>query len=287
MDIDKIQLTFKENDKLETIIKKIPIYNIENTLNNKVKLYLTQKAEQIINYHNPMMELNKNNKLFFVLPYLPNYYFMVAYTVLNVNHPYLFYFNLNHNYINVLIPLGKEYKQANINDYNEIIKMLAFSNVSRNRNGKNNLNSKSNTVLLSAIYLLLNNTIEIRKNGILNSQFNILACENIPVCITKMNEISKMRLSESEKQVMYKQYNEHYLKIGFDLLKKYFKLLGNKNYSEAYSFLKGGETKHNDYYKKRRLNNYFKNNKSIIGHLEIFISLYDILHMVRMKLLNY
>ena len=70
-------------------------------------------------------------------------------------------------------------------------------------------------------------------------------------------------------------------------VKKYFKLLGNKNYSEAYSFLKGGETKHNDYYKKRRLNNFFKNNKSIIGHLEIFISLYEILHMVRMKLLNY
>ena len=144
MDIDKIQLTFKENDKLETIIKKIPIYNIENTLNNKVKLYLTQKAEQIINYHNPIMELNNNNKLFFVLPYLPNYYFMVAYTVLNVNHPYLFYFNLNHNYINVLIPLGKDYKQANINDYNEIIKTLVFSNVSRN--GKNNLNSKSNGI---------------------------------------------------------------------------------------------------------------------------------------------
>lgn len=285
MNLDKIQLTFKENDKLENIIKKIPIYGIENTLNNKVKLYLNQKAEDIIRYHNPMMELNNNNKLFFVLPYLPNYYFMVAYTVLNVNHPYLIYFNLNHTYINVLIPLGKEYKQATINDYNEIIKMLVFSNVSRN--SKHNLNSKSNTVLLSAIYLLLNNTIEIRKNGILNSQFNILACENIPACVSKINEISKMRLSESEKQGMYKHYNDYYLNIGFDLLKNYFKLLGNKNYSEAYSFLKGGETKHNDYYKKRRLNNFFKNNKSIIGHLEIFISLYDILHMVRMKLLNY
>ena len=285
MNLDKIQLTFKENDKLENIIKKIPIYGIENTLNNKVKLYLNQKAEDIIRYHNPMMELNNNNKLFFVLPYLPNYYFMVAYTVLNVNHPYLIYFNLNHTYINVLIPLGKEYKQATINDYNEIIKMLVFSNVSRN--SKHNLNSKSNTVLLSAIYLLLNNTIEIRKNGILNSQFNILACENIPACVSKINEISKMRLSESEKQSMYKHYNDYYLNIGFDLLKNYFKLLGNKNYSEAYSFLKGGETKYNDYYKKRRLNNFFKNNKSIIGHLEIFISLYEILHMVRLKLLNY
>ena len=285
MNLDKIQLTFKENDKLGTIIRTIPMYGLENTLNNKVKLYLTQKAEDIIRYHNPMMVLNNNNKLFFVLPYLPNYYFMVAYTVLNVNHPYLIYFNLNHTYINVLIPLGKEYKQATINDYNEIIKMLVFSNVSRN--SKHNLNSKSNTVLLSAIYLLLNNTIEIRKNGILNSQFNILACENIPACVSKINEISKMRLSESEKQSMYKHYNDYYLNIGFDLLKNYFKLLGNKNYSEAYSFLKGGETKYNDYYKKRRLNNFFKNNKSIIGHLEIFISLYDILHMVRMKLLNY
>ena len=283
MNLDKIQLTFKENDKLGTIIRTIPIYGLENTLNNKVKIYLTQKAEDIIRYHNPMMELNKNNKLFFVLPYLPNYYFMVAYTILNVNHPYLIYLNLNHNYINVLLPLGKDYKQVNINDYNELIKMLVYSNSTT----KTTKNSKSNTVLLTAIYLLLNNTIEIRKNGILNSQFNILSCENIPVCVSKMNDISKMKLSENEKQGMYKKYNEHYLTLGFDLLKNYFRLLSNKKYSEAYSFLKGGNTIHNEYYKKRRLNNFFKNNKSIIGHLEIFISLYEILHMVRLKLLNY
>jgi hypothetical protein len=283
MNLDKIQLTFKENDKLGTIIRTIPIYGLENTLNNKVKLYLTQKAEDIIRYHNPMMELNNNNKLFFVLPYLPNYYFMVAYTILNVNHPYLIYFNLNHTYINVLLPLGKDYGQVNINDYNELIKMLVYSNSTT----KTTKNSKSNIVLLTAIYLLLNNTIEIRKNGILNSQFNILSCENIPVCITKMNDISKMKLSESEKQGMYKKYNEHYLTLGFDLLKNYFRLLSTKKYSEAYSFLKGGNTIHNEYYKKRRLNNFFKNNKSIIGHLEIFISLYEILHMVRLKLLNY
>ena len=280
MNLDKIQLTFKENDKLGTIIRTIPMYGLENTLNNKVKLYLTQKAEDIIRYHNPMMVLNNNNKLFFVLPYLPNYYFMVAYTILNVNHPYLIYFNLNHTYINVLLPLGKDYGQVNINDYNELIKMLVYSNSTTK-------NSKSNTVLLTAIYLLLNNTIEIRKNGILNSQFNILSCENIPVCVSKMNDISKMKLSESEKQGMYKKYNEHYLTLGFDLLKNYFRLLSTKKYSEAYSFLKGGNTIHNEYYKKRRLNNFFKNNKSIIGHLEIFISLYEILHMVRLKLLNY
>jgi hypothetical protein len=38
------------------------------------------------------------------------------------------------------------------------------------------------------------------------------------------------------------------------------------------------------YYKKTRLNNFFRNNKSILGHVEVFISLYEILHMVRTKL---
>jgi hypothetical protein len=75
--------------------------------------------------------------------------------------------------------------------------------------------------------------------------------------------------------------------MGMELLNHYFTLLEQKNYSDAYDFLKGGKSKINKYYGKKRLNTFFKNNKSIMGHLEVFISLYELLHMSRMKLLNY
>ena len=46
--------------------------------------------------------------------------------------------------------------------------------------------------------------------------------------------------------------------------------------------LQGGHSKFNEYYGKTRLNTFFKsskNNNNIIGHLEVFISLYKLLYM--------
>jgi cystathionine beta-synthase len=74
------------------------------------------------------------------------------------------------------------------------------------------------------------------------------------------------------------------------LLKKYFDMLENKDYEEAKLFLKGGGTRANyksKYFGKVRLNTFFKNTKNIIGHLEIFILMYQLLHQARMKLLKY
>ena len=58
-------------------------------------------------------------------------------------------------------------------------------------------------------------------------------------------------------------------------------LLGAREYDEAWEFLKGTR---GQYAGKQRLNTFFKNTKSIIGHLEIFVSLYEIFHMARGKL---
>ena len=285
MSLDNIQLIFNENSKIEKVIENSNLPNTY-TINDKIKAYLNIKATQIIKYHNPYNDFNINNininsnKNIFILPTLPNYVFMVAYTISHVNHPYLIFFNLDSKNINVLIPIGKEYKQANTQDYINIINSITITK-------SKTVSNQNNIALLSAIYILLDNTIQTRKHGIIYSKFSILICDNMTLCINKITEISRMKMLESEKQNLYIQTQEYYIKLGIELLQKYFYLLEKKNYSEAYDLLQGGKNKFSPYYGKTRLNTFFKNNKMVIGHLEVFISLYELLHMVRMKLLNF
>jgi len=282
MAINKIQIIFEENMKIEKIISHIKLPNGVSSTNDKIKAYLNIKAEQIIKIHNPYLDFNINNihtkNNIFVLDIIPRYVFMVAYTISHTNHPYFIYLNLDDKYINVLIPIGKDYKQANTQDYINVINSI--------NNDKTNKTNK-NKPLLVACYLFLKDTLKTRVDGILYSQYSILTCDNMTLCHNKMNELSHSKLSENEYKQKYTQYQDYYMKMGVDLLQKYFNLLENKNYSEAYDLLKGGSSKFSKYYGKTRLNNFFKNNKKIIGHLEVFISLYELLHMARMKLLNY
>lgn len=285
MDISKIQITFQENMKIETIISNINSSGTSSSnINDKIKLYLNIKASQIIKFHNPYIEFNSNNvntkNTIITIPYLPGYIFMVAHTISHINHPYLIYFNMDSKLIYVLIPIGKEYQQAETQEYINVINNISLTNTNTKTN-------KNNIVLIIAIYLLIENTIKTRKYGIQYSQFSILTCENMTLCYNKIYNIIQMKINETEKNKLYKKTQDYYIKIGLELLNKYFTLLEQKNYSEAYDFLKGGKSNFNKYYGKTRLNTFFKNNKIIIGHLEVFISLYELLHMSRIKLLNY
>ena len=294
MNTSKIQITFQENMKIENIISNINgSGSSSNNINDKIKIYLNTKASQIIKFHNPYVDFNSNSNsnnintknTIVSIPYLPGYIFMVAYTISHTNHPYLIYFNRDDKIINVLIPIGKEYQQADTQDYINAINAIHLTNT-KNKN-KTNKTNKTNIVLITAIYLLIENTINTRKYGIQYSQFSILTCENMTLCYNKIYDITQMKINEYEKQKLYKHTQEYYIKIGLELLNKYFTLLEQKNYSEAYDFLKGGKSKFNKYYGKTRLDTFFKNNKTIMGHLEVFISLYELLHLARMKLLNY
>ena len=295
MDTSKIQLVFKENHKIEKIIEQSNLPS-SYTLNDKIKAYLNNKAQQIINYHNPYIEFNINNinvnlnKNVFILDYLPRYVFMVAYTLSHTNHPYLIYFNLDDKFINVLIPIGIEYQQANTEEYINVINTINISSKSKSRSkskskSKNidNIN-ESQIALLTAIYVLLDNTIKTRKYGILYSKFSILTCDTMTLCQNKIIEISKMKIQENEKQKLYVKIQDYYRNIGIELLQNYFYLLEKKEYGKANDFLQGGNTKFSVYYGKTRLNTFFKNNKSILGHLEVFISLYQLLYMNISKL---
>jgi hypothetical protein len=292
MDLNKIQLTFKETMKIENIIVQIKLPNGSGTssINEKIKAYLNIKASQIIKYHNPYLDFNINNNNMYaqnsvlMLDYVPRYVFMIAYTITHLNHPYLIYFNLDDKYINVLIPLGKDYKQADTQYYINVINEISLNKNHSKSVSKSNL---ANVALLAGCYVFLKDTLKTRINGILYSQYSILTCDNMTLCHNKLSELSHSKLSESDYKQKYKQYQEYYMKIGIQLLQKYFTLLDKKNYSEAYELLKGGVNKFSAYYGKTRLNTFFRNNKTIIGHLEVFISLYELLHLARMKLLNY
>jgi len=84
-----------------------------------------------------------------------------------------------------------------------------------------------------------------------------------------------MKVGKTEKETLIKKYNEYYMNKAYDFLKYYFTLLDGKEYNEALLFLKGKDSK---YFGKERLNTFFKNTKLIIGHLEVFIPLYELLH---------
>ena len=207
MDQSNIFLRFRETKKIEKAIKNTEVAN--NNYNDKIRLYLITKAQQFLNYHNKSLEYKESQ--IYTLPNLPNYLFLVFITKTNTNHPYLLYVNLEDNILNFLIPNGKEQKQADINDYIETIKTCNLSD-------------------LSAIYILLDKTIYIRKYAILNLRFNLLDCNNITNCIKKMRDIDKQKISINQKTDLKKKYNEYYLNKALNILKKYFYILEEKNY---------------------------------------------------------
>ena len=271
MTSNSIFLRFKEHSKIEKAINYTRVEsNIHNLLYIEMaKKYLALKAQQFLQYHNKNLEYNESQ--IYTLKVLPRYVFLVFLTKTNVNHPYLLYVNLDSNILNFLIPLGKEKKQADIDEYVEEI-------------------SKCNTYDLSAIYILLDKTIYIRKYSTLNLKFNLLDCNNITNCIKKMKEIDKGKISANAKYELKKKYNEYYINKAIYILKKYFDILDAKDYVEAQLFLKGdnrGMRYKSKYFGKERLNTFFKNTKNIIGHLEIFIILYQLLHQSRMRLLHF
>ena len=267
MNQSSIFLRFKETMKIEKAIKNTHVVNGNDNYNEKLKNYMTLQAIQFLQYHNKSLEYNESQ--IYTLNFLPRYIFLVFLTKTNVNHPYLFYVNLDSNMLNFLIPLGKEKKQSDIDDYIDAI-------------------NTSNTYDLSAIYILLDKTIYIRKYSTLNLRFNLLDCNNITNCIKKMREIDKQKISTTQKYVLKTKYNEYYINKAIDILKKYFDILDKKDYDEAHLFLKGGGFRYKSkYFGKERLNTFFKNTKNIIGHLEIFIVMYELLHQARMRLLKY
>lgn len=265
MNKSQIFFSFTEPDKLENVINGLP----GNDYEAKIRHYMKARATQFISQHNKYLEFKEYE--IYRHQFLPGnmklrYLFAIILTKTNTNHPYLMFLNLDDRYITFLIPFGKDYQQADLNVFTGSIE-------------------EANLAELTAIYTLLERTKFIRENGILESkQFSLLACNNITNCVKKYHEIDKMNISANEKLELKSYYREYYQQKAKEFLAYYFHLLDKKEYDEAWQFLKGDK---GAYQGKQRLNTFFKNTKTIIGHLEIFITLYEVLHASRQRLFGF
>ena len=64
-----------------------------------------------------------------------------------------------------------------------------------------------------------------------------------------------MNISNKEKQDLLSEANLFYVDKGIKLISKYFSLLDDKEYNEAFSFLKGDKGK---YFNKTRMNTFLE-----------------------------
>jgi len=248
-----------------TILDNVKIIVAVNAFNNipdfttKVKIYLSYQAQYFLQTYYPGFQAKTFE--IYSFPYLPQWYFLMLTTNPNTNHPFLLFANLDDNKIYIIRPIGKERGQVEIPVVVDAI-------------------SQCNTIEKFALYFAVDRSIYMRKNAIIYvPQFTLIDCSNITNCMKKMHEIDKMNISKSEKTKKAIKYEEFYKNKAIEFLQYYFTLLENASYDEAYLFLKGN---HATYYKKQRLNTFFKDTKIIIGHLQIFIELYRLLNYLKL-----
>ena len=254
--------------------------------NNKTKKYLERKEKiknvskddifirsieygdmldigiEYIKKHNPDVNFKYYN--FVSDPNLQDYRIMFLYTTPFNNHPYLFVRQRseengkNNNEVIILNPLGNKEKQISDEEllkYND-----SFDELERNM-----------------LVLYLRKNIGYRKNILLENNFSLLQCSNITNCVRKNSEIRKMKISYIEKEQLMERYESQYYEKGKKIIDSYFNLLEENDFEEAKAFLKGNKGK---YFNKTRLNTFFKNNKKVVGHLEVFIGIYKLLDMI-------
>ena len=259
----KIFYQYRENNKIKNIIYSSGS-NYDN-INKKLEKYVSSISYQFIKFHNKYLDFK--NYAIVTIPYLPTYIFVIIFTTTNTNHPYLLFLNLEDIYLHFLIPCGKDFGQADFNNYYDAL-------------------PDCNIVEKTAMYILIEKSIMIRKQGIIGSkQYTLIAFNNITNCIKKMAEINKQHISEYEKTKLRNKASQFYLNKAIDFLKQYFYYLDVKNFDEAYLFLKG-DGDDSKYYRRQRLNTFFKDTQNIIGHLEIFIPFYQLFYAIRMQIYN-
>ena len=242
MNKSNIFFQFKEDSNIQKQIFNTG--NKHDSFQYKLEQYVASKAYYFIKYHNPSLDFKSYD--IYQYPQSPNIIFVLIITKTNLNHPYMMFLNMDDVYITFLIPFGKEQKQADINSYYYAI-------------------NEASNIEKMAIYLLIEKTIIIRKKGIIESdQFSLIQCSNISNCVRRYHEIDKMHINNSEKIKLKEKTQEFYLHKAIEFIKTFFILLDTQNYDEAYNFLKGN---YSNYFGKQRLNTFFKNTKSIIGHL--------------------
>lgn len=241
-------------------------YTLKQLAGNKDKCdaYITLRAIEIIKKETPVLEIS--DYVFHQSPDKDVVYATIS-TKPNVNHPYLVFAHIQDSVMYLVNPFGKDKKegQRSLDDFVYILK-------SENKN-------KLSAHHFYALYVLFGESIRIRKKQILyNNKYSLLECSNVKLCQRKARtikrEVSYKKKTIQEGNIELQKLEKYYQNKSVNFLSKYFNMLEKGDYNEAYLFLKGKNSK---YYKKQRLNTYFAKTKKIVGHLEIFITIYEML----------
>lgn len=241
-------------------------YTLKQLAGNKDKCdaYITLRAIEIIKKETPFLEIT--DYVFHQSTDKDVVYATIT-TKPNVNHPYLVFAHIQDSVMYLVNPFGKSQKegQRSLDDFVYLLKSENKKKLSEHH--------------FYALYILFGESIRIRKKQILyNDKYSLLECSNIKLCQRKVRtikrEVGKRKKTVLEGKKELQQLEEYYQKKSVNFLSKYFNMLEKADYNEAYLFLKGKSSK---YYKKQRLNTFFAKTKKIVGHLEIFITIYEML----------
>ena len=266
---------FIKSFKLESSIGKL--YKKKyNTLPKKKKTQkeIDQLGNIQISYaiyylkkHNPSLDYNEHYSFADPFNYFPNVIITVMITKTNTNHPYLIYSDITTNTIKFLLPFGNGAHQVETTYLDNAI-----------------LNDELNKFDYMMLFIFFQQNILVRKNTMIRiDQFSLLSCHNISNCTKKMNEINKMKINQVKKKQLKEKYITFYQNKAVKFLTKYFLLLENQEFQEAFMFLRGERGK---YKGKERLNTFFKNSKNLVGHLQVFINLYKYMFTTKDKFLS-
>lgn len=218
---------------------------------------------------------------------IPNNTFIIIKSKISYNHPYIIYANHYSNTLKVILTFGKDKKlgQIQLDDFETL-----FSDRFKDILTINEYYS---------IYLMFLDSVHTRKLEIINNdRFSLLKCYNIKQCTTVTRKIKtdKTIKKTSEKNALIKEKELYYKKKAIAVLNKFFNLLDYGNFEEAYNFLKiekvrkgkhkGKAITKTKYFGKQRLDTFFKSNKRLIGHLQIFIDLYQFIHICVSRINN-
>lgn len=212
--------------------------------------------------HNPSLDYKEHYSFIDPFNINPNIIITIMVTKTNTNHPYMIYSDISTSTINFIIPFGNGAYQVDTPYLDSAV-----------------ANKELKKVEYLILFLFFQQNILVRKNTMIRiDQFSLLSCHNISNCTKKMNEINRMKISQVKKKELKEKYIVFYQDKAVKFLMKYFALLEDQDYQEAFLFLRGERGK---YKGKERLNTFFKNSKNLVGHLQVFINLYK--YMFKMK----
>jgi hypothetical protein len=275
---------FLENKKkLFRLIKSPELLNISiiNKFNNnkeKIKSYIAYKGLEYLKEEIPYL-LITDYSFQKSISKLESYIFVILKNKNILTHPFVVFANINTNEIYFLMSYGKDKKmgQYQLDLYEEILSEKWKYMIT--------------TAEYYAMYLLLADSIQTRKNDIItNDRYSLLKCSNITQCVVATRKIKKENRDKSTISNLIKEKELYYRKKAILALTKFFNLLDKAQFEEAFKYLKiekikkghgrGRIIKKNSYFGKERLDTFFKNNRKLLGHLQIFIDLYQFIHLL-------